>query len=982
MVRGTSSIQILVGCPFLAWSATNTPVTINNGNDVNFSSAGSTSYSINLFTSIPSQGVHATFNGRLQDMNPPAGYPAYVARFQNSTNAGVNDLIAPVLTFNNAYTGSTSGNAPYPMVYPNPVDGFLNPAYPVTSNPPNYLEGIFVLDPVTYPDGLNGFSFFIYDIDSTPTKGWQDAVIVWGTDVNNNMVAPITQYSAITTIYDVPVPSPSNYTVNIGGNNPSLTYPNNLVNYDEDDPRGRVTYLFPTPITSIGIRYFRNSQINSQHYVWLSNLYRGCGTDLKLSLEVENPEQCEQCFTYTVVAQNNGPSDVGLAQVIDVLPAGLTFNSATATKGTFDSSTGAWTIGSLTATPMETESLYVNVCATDSSISFSMVLYGDGDQTVPGDNIVTENVIVTYIVVEDAFAITGAETPVNINWAANDYSIGGTLNLNSFSFTPPSPTEGMVTVPSPGSGFCTFTPNPDFSGTALIPYTVSDSNGCTGSATIHVMINGAPIARDDSATTIPDRLVTIDVAANDTYAVDSIFTLSTAPANGVADVNTTGTAVTYTPNPGFCGVDTFTYTITQPDSQTATATVTVTVICPPIAVPDFASTPENTPVPINIAANDTYLPGSVFSLLTNPSNGMAVVNSNGTSTYTPNNGFCGVDTYTYLITQQPDTDYTQTSSTTVTVDVVCGTPPQAYNDSATTLVNTPVTVPVLLNDIAGSYPLNPASVTIVTQPMYGTITGIDPVTGNVTYLPNPFYVGPDTFTYQVCDTSPTPQCTTAIAYITVLPLNIPCPTVCSTDCCNNPCLDEVNECMCTAKSFANFTPVDGTWTQVGSVVNTVAPLSTSNFLKYNSSVAQAQEELQVQIQFPAGQLLNQYISAGVVTDWNGSNETNQRVAYITFDNRTGTPVDSRLAIGGLDSSEVVFDLPFQIVLGQTYTMRLEKNLLQTNVYIDNTFIGSSSTGSVTGNYIGMFAFQAIADFSNLTSCSYNLTAPNFVADPT
>jgi len=89
----------------------------------------------------------------------------------------------------------------------------------------------------------------------------------------------------------------------------------------------------------------------------------------------------------------------------------------------------------------------------------------------------------------------------------------------------------------------------------------------------------------------------------------------------------------------------------------------------------------------------------------------------------------------------------------------------------------------------------------------------------------------------------------------------------------------------------------------------------------------------------------------------------------------------RDGISFLMESEVVFNLPFQINLGQTYTMRLEKNLLQTNVYIDNTFIGSSTTGSVTGNYLGMFAFQATADFSNLTSCSYNFTAPNFVADP-
>jgi hypothetical protein len=48
-----------------------------------------------------------------------------------------------------------------------------------------------------------------------------------------------------------------------------------------------------------------------------------------------------------------------------------------------------------------------------------------------------------------------------------------------------------------------------------------------------------------------------------------------APANGAAVVNADGT-ITYTPNPGFSGVDTFTYSV-----EGSTATVTVNVAAPP-----------------------------------------------------------------------------------------------------------------------------------------------------------------------------------------------------------------------------------------------------------------------------------------------------------------------------------------------------------------------------------------------------------------
>ncbi|HPD14740.1 MAG TPA: peptidylprolyl isomerase [Planctomycetota bacterium] len=86
---------------------------------------------------------------------------------------------------------------------------------------------------------------------------------------------------------------------------------------------------------------------------------------------------------------------------------------------------------------------------------------------------------------------------------------------------------------------------------------------------------------------------------------------------------------------------------------------------------------------------------------------------------------------------------------TFTVEVAAS--PVAHPDSAGTNQGTPVIVPVLDNDVAGDYPLDPASVTIVTDVAHGA-TLVDPLTGAVTYTPAPGYYGPDSFTYFVADT--------------------------------------------------------------------------------------------------------------------------------------------------------------------------------------------------------------------------------------
>lgn len=71
-------------------------------------------------------------------------------------------------------------------------------------------------------------------------------------------------------------------------------------------------------------------------------------TDLSLTKEAN---QAAAIFgtpvTYTLIVHNNGPDETTGAEATDVLPAGLTFVSATPSQGSFDAGSGRWTIGTL-----------------------------------------------------------------------------------------------------------------------------------------------------------------------------------------------------------------------------------------------------------------------------------------------------------------------------------------------------------------------------------------------------------------------------------------------------------------------------------------------------------------------------------------------------------------------------------------------------------------------------------------------------------
>ncbi|MBK5332720.1 MAG: tandem-95 repeat protein, partial [Ilumatobacteraceae bacterium] len=132
----------------------------------------------------------------------------------------------------------------------------------------------------------------------------------------------------------------------------------------------------------------------------------------------------------------------------------------------------------------------------------------------------------------------------------------------------------------------------------------------------HVGQEDPPHATPDSVTARAGATVTIPVTGNDwdpdgdPFAVSAVGAVSGKSAgSGTVDI-LDGNSISYLPNPGFSGGDTFMYTIIDDKGQTATAMVTVELFPPgspnrpPVAQPDKAFTRVGHPITIDVLAND------------------------------------------------------------------------------------------------------------------------------------------------------------------------------------------------------------------------------------------------------------------------------------------------------------------------------------------------------------------------------------------
>ncbi len=172
----------------------------------------------------------------------------------------------------------------------------------------------------------------------------------------------------------------------------------------------------------------------------------------------------------------------------------------------------------------------------------------------------------------------------------------------------------------------------------------------------------------------------------------------------------------------------------------------------PVANSDAWSTNEDTPLIIaskGVLANDTDVDGDVLSatLVTGPSHGSLVLNTDGSFSYTPSLNYNGPDSFSYVANDGTLNSLTATVALTITA---VNDAPVAVNDTYSIAEDTTLVVGapgILANDtdVDG----NALSVTLVTGPTHGSL--VLNANGSFSYTPSLNYNGPDSFSYVAND---------------------------------------------------------------------------------------------------------------------------------------------------------------------------------------------------------------------------------------
>ncbi|WP_225874528.1 reprolysin-like metallopeptidase [Vibrio atypicus] len=174
-------------------------------------------------------------------------------------------------------------------------------------------------------------------------------------------------------------------------------------------------------------------------------------------------------------------------------------------------------------------------------------------------------------------------------------------------------------------------------------------------------------AVDDAYTIVQDSAQTsFDVLANDRG--EGTLKITAISYSGAGTASYTDTDVSYQPQASFVGTETITYTIVDSANQTATGTLTIAVnsnIATIAAVNDRYDLAHNSSATVlDVLANDAGQ-GSLTISAINYSGSGVLTNSGTGVNYQPAQGFSGVDSFTYTITDEAS----QTATTTVTINV-------------------------------------------------------------------------------------------------------------------------------------------------------------------------------------------------------------------------------------------------------------------------------------------------------------------------
>lgn len=326
------------------------------------------------------------------------------------------------------------------------------------------------------------------------------------------------------------------------------------------------------------------------------------------------------------------------------------------------------------------------------------------------------------------------------------------------------PAHGTITMEN---GLFVYRPNPGYTGSDSFTYRASD--GALGDvATVNLTVNPtvAPTPGADAYSTERGSVLTVSAAegvlANDSDpdgSGDLTVSLFSGPRNGTLQLNDDGSFI-YTPRFGFHGTDSFIYLVTDEDGEISSQVVTLTVAnnnAAPVAGADSYEVDRNGSLVVTpadgVLRNDSDPDGDSLTVLLAgpPAHGSLTMNPDGSFTYTPHFGYHGPDSFSYLVRDPSGDEALATVSLTVRLP---NTAPVAVDDVAYQVnedgsLSVDAAEGVLANDSDPDG--SPLTAQLRTNPANGRVTLA--ADGSFVYVPNPGFVGTDSFTYIANDGS-------------------------------------------------------------------------------------------------------------------------------------------------------------------------------------------------------------------------------------
>jgi VCBS repeat-containing protein len=313
-------------------------------------------------------------------------------------------------------------------------------------------------------------------------------------------------------------------------------------------------------------------------------------------------------------------------------------------------------------------------------------------------------------------------------------------------------TYAVVTGPAHGtlSGTApnlTYTPASAYYGSDSFTFKANDGLVDSVTTTVSITVtsvNNPPVVQPQSFSVQAGKSQSILLTAIDVDSAKLTYAIVNGPVSGT--LSGTPPKMTYKPNKGYSGPDSFTFIASDGISDSAPAKVSISVTSTssgsskPVALGQRVTVTEDTPKAITLAGNDPQTNALSYIILKQPKRGM-LSGSAPDLTYTPSADYSGKDQFVFKVNNG-----SADSQAAVVLIEITGVNDAPVVQDLGVVVTEDRSARITLK--ASDPDSKKLIYTVLSGPEHGTLSGKAP---KLNYRPSANYSGSDSFTFSVSD---------------------------------------------------------------------------------------------------------------------------------------------------------------------------------------------------------------------------------------